>query len=155
MEIKLDLQKYAQKLTKVAQEAPKPFSGRATGALRNSIKVEITGSAEGDLISIRFNNYGLFVDSGVRGTIGGNTGQGYNKTSYGYKDKRDRFGRPAPVGGSLPWGARVNIRKFGIPAKPWIQNMLNAITEEIARDIELELPPIIENQIAQLLSTIK
>jgi len=155
MEIKLDLKKYEGKLTQIAQEAPKPFSGRSTGALKSSIKVEITGGESGDLISVKFNNYGLFVDAGVKGTIGGSSGKGYSGKSYGYQNKKDRFGRPSPVGGDLPWGARVNIRKFGIEAKPWIQNMINAITEEMGKDIALDLPPIIEKQIAELLSTIK
>jgi len=156
MEIKLDLEKYAGKLTQIAQEAPKPFSGRSTGALKSSIKVEITGGEEGDLISITFNNYGLFVDAGVKGTKSGSSGKGFNGKNYQYKEVFGIKSRSLlPVGGPLPWGARVNIRKFGIEAKPWIQNMINAITEEMGKDIASDLPPIIEKQIAELLSTIK
>ena len=60
-----------------------------------------------------------------------------------------------PVGGNLPYGARVNIRKFGIPAKPWIAKMLRSLEQEIAKEIEIELPDFIEAEIARLIGTIK
>ena len=69
---------------------------------------------------------------------------------------KDRFGRPTPVGGNLKeWGARVNIRKFGIPAKPWIAKMLTSLSDQIAKDIEITLPPQIEAEVAKLLGSIK
>ena len=88
------------------------------------------------------------------------SGQGYNKKVFGYKETTDKFGRPAPIGkfpytGPLSYGARVNIRKFGIPAKPWISKMIQNLSKEIAKDIEITLPPQIESEIAKLLGTIK
>ncbi len=153
-EIVLPLDKLSSKLTQIAQDSyPK------SGALKSSIKVTIQDKD----IKISFNEYGLYQDGGVKGAFGNagnNSGQGYNKSIFKYKPTKDKFGRPAPIGkfpytGPLSYGARVNIRKFGIPAKPWIAKMLNSLTEEIVKDIELTLPPIIEKEIATLLAQIK
>jgi hypothetical protein len=145
MEINVPLKKYSNKLTQIAQ-ASYPESGN----LKSSIRVSITD----DEVVISFANYGLFQDGGVKGVLSGMSGQGFNKVSYEYKDKRGKFGFK-PVGGNLPYGARVNIRKFGIPAKPWIANMLTNLSEEIAKEIEFELPDFIEAEIARLIGTIK
>ena len=148
MEINLNLEKYSANLTKIAQ-ASYPESGN----LKSSIRVSIQDNE----ILISFANYGLFQDGGVQGAFGSRnaSGRGYDKRVFQYKKERDRFGRPTPVGGNLPYGARVNIRKFGIPAKPWIAKMLNALSDEIAKEIEIELPAFIEAEIARLLGTIK
>jgi hypothetical protein len=149
MKIDLKLDQLSSQLTQTAQQAY-PESG----ALKSSIKVEVTG----DDIVISFKNYGLFQDAGVQGAFGTKhpSGQGYNKTIFRYKPTKDRFGRPTPVGGNLKeWGARVNIRKFGIPAKPWIAKMLTSLSDQIAKDIEITLPPQIEAEVAKLLGSIK
>lgn len=152
MKVEFDIKKFEGRLTSVAQAAYPE-----AGALKSSIKVEVTGAEGGDLILISFNNYGLFQDAGVQGAFGTKhpSGKGYDKKVFKYKATKDKFGRPAPVGGHLPYGAKVNIRKFGIPAKPWIAKMIQNISEEVAKDIELTLPPAIEEQIAQLLGQIK
>ena len=148
MKVNLKLDQFSQQLTAVAQQAY-PESG----ALKSSIKVEIT---EDDIV-ISFNNYGLFQDAGVQGAFGTKqpSGRGYSKEIFKYKAKKDKFGRPAPVGGNLNWGARVNIRKFGIPAKPWIARMITNISDQIGKDIEITLPPQIEAEIVKLLGSIK
>ena len=152
MKVEFDIKKFEGRLTSVAQAAY-PESGD----LKSSIKVEVTGEEGGDLIQITFNNYGLFQDAGVQGAFGTKhpSGKGYNGRVFKYKPVLDKFKRPAPVGGKLPYGAKVNIRKFGIPAKPWIARMIQNISEEVAKDIEMTLPPAIEKEIAQLLGQIK
>jgi hypothetical protein len=149
MKIDLKLDQLSQQLTNVAQDAyPK------TGALKSSIKVEIID----DSIVISFNNYGLFQDAGVKGVLPSrnSSGQGFDKKVFQYKEvfsiKRKTL---VPVGGNLPWGARVNIRKFGIPAKPWIARMITSLSDQIAKDIEITLPPQIEAEVAKLLGSIK
>jgi hypothetical protein len=149
MEVNLKLDQFSQQLTNVAQDAyPK------TGALKSSIKVEVTE----DNIVISFNNYGLFQDAGVKGVFASrnSSGQGFDKKVFQYKEvfsiKRKTL---VPVGGNLPWGARVNIRKFGIPAKPWIARMITNISDQIAKDVEITLPPQIEAEIVKLLGSIK
>ena len=148
MKIDLKLDQLSSQLTQTAQQAY-PESG----TLKSSIKVEVT---ENDIV-ISFKNYGLFQDAGVQGAFGTKnpSGRGYDKTIFRYKAKKDKFGRPAPVGGDLPWGARVNIRKFGIPAKPWIARMITSLSDQIAKDIEITLPPQIEAEVAKLLGSIK
>jgi hypothetical protein len=148
MEVNFNLDKLSQQLTTVAQQAY-PESG----SLKSSIKVTTTE----DTITITFKNYGLFQDAGVQGAFGTKnpSGRGYSKEIFKYKAKKDKFGRPAPVGGNLNWGARVNIRKFGIPAKPWIARMITNISDQIAKDIEITLPPQIEAEIVKLIGSIK
>ncbi len=153
MKVNLKLDQFSQQLTAVAQQAY-PESG----TLKSSIKVEVT---EDDIV-ISFKNYGLYQDAGVQGAFGTKhpSGQGYNKKVFGYKETTDKFGRPAPIGkfpytGPLSYGARVNIRKFGIPAKPWIAKMLTSLSDQIGKDIEITLPPQIEAEIVKLLGSIK
>lgn len=148
MKVDLKLDQLSSSLTKTAQDAyPK------TGTLKSSIKVTVT---EDDVV-IAFANYGLFQDAGVQGAFGTKhpSGGGFTKGVFKYKAKTDKFGRPAPVGGDLPWGARVNIRKFGIPAKPWIAKMLTNISDAISKNVEITLPPQIEAEVAKLLGSIK
>lgn len=154
-EIVLPLDKLSSKLTQIAQD-----SYPQSGALKSSIKVTITDTE----VKISFNQYGLYQDGGVKGAFGNagnNSGRGYNKRIFKYKPTKDKFGRPAPVGGMFSsdkkadYAIRVSIRKFGIPAKPWIAKMLNSITEEIVKDIEITLPPIIEKEIVTLLAQLK
>jgi hypothetical protein len=161
MEVNLKLDQFSQQLTNVAQQAY-PESGK----LKSSIKVEVT---EDDII-ISFLNYGLFQDAGVQGAFGTKhpSGQGFNKEVFKYKpitkvfktkgknkDKKQGKARPVPVGGDLSFGARVNIRKFGIPAKPWIARMITNISDQAGKDIEITLPPQIEAEIVKLLGSIK
>jgi hypothetical protein len=149
MKIDLKLDQLSSQLTQTAQQAY-PESG----TLKSSIKVEVT---ENDIV-ISFKNYGLFQDAGVQGAFGTKhpSGRGYSKEIFKYKAKKDKFGRPTPVGGNLKdWGARVNIRKFGIPAKPWIARMITSLSDQIAKDIEITLTPQIEGEIVKLLGSIK
>lgn len=166
MKIQFDLEKFQGKLTQIAKSAY-PESG----ALKSSIKVEITGGDTGDLIEISFNNYGLFQDAGVKGVFNSenSSGRGYDGRVFQYKNTTKVFKSKAkkqnkekkneprlvPVGGDLAFGARLNIRKFGIPAKPWIAKMLQNLSDEVAKEIEMELPPAIEKEIAKLLGQIK
>ena len=152
MKIDLKLDQLSSQLTQTAQQS---YQGpMKSGALRSSIKVDITE----ETVSITFKNYGLFQDAGVKGVFSSrnSSGQGYDKKIYQYKEvfsiKRKTL---VPVGGNLPWGARVNIRKFGIPAKPWIAKMLTSLSDQIAKDIEITLPPQIEAEVAKLLGSIK
>lgn len=84
-----------------------------TGALKNSIRAEVRGSGE---IAVIYNRYGAYQDLGVNGV----------ERSYGapfnYTNSVNRFGNLNPVGGGLPWGARVNIRKFGLKPQYWLSN---------------------------------
>ena len=149
MKIDLKLDQLSQQLTNVAQDAYPE-----AGPLKSSIKVEVT---DNDIV-ISFKNYGLFQDAGVQGAFGTKhpSGRGYSKEIFRYKATKDKFGRPTPVGGNLKdWGARVNIRKFGIPAKPWIARMITNISDQIAKDIEITLPAQIEAEIVKLIGSIK
>jgi len=158
--IEFSLEQFEQGLTNTAQTAVRQFGTKSTGALKSSVKVEITGKGSEELVSISFNNYGLFIDAGVDGaesTGAGKTGKGYFGTSYKYKPTMMKK-RPklfAPVGGKLPFLARIHIRRFGINAKPWIQQVVDAVNEQLVDDIEFILPKQIESQVVEILKQIK
>jgi hypothetical protein len=119
MKVNLKLDQFSQQLTAVAQQAY-PESG----ALKSSIKVEVT---EDDIV-ISFKTTVCFRTPEFKEhlELRIHLAEGTAKRSLDTKQRRDKFGRPAPVGGNLNWGARVNIRKFGIPAKPWIARMITS-----------------------------
>lgn len=155
MEIQFDISRFEDKLTAAAKASVTRFG--SSSALKNSVKVDVKDTDDGAKLFITFNNYGLFIDAGVVGANGGNaSGRGYFGTTYRYKRVFGVKSRSlVPVGGDLPFGARVKIRKFGIAAKPWIQKMVDAVSEELVKDIELNLPPIIEERIVSLLAQLK
>jgi hypothetical protein len=155
MDLEFDITRFQDKLTAAARASVTRFGSGS--ALKNSVQVITRETPDGAKIFISFNNYGLYIDAGVVGANGGNaSGRGYFGTTYRYKRV---FGVKSkslvPVGGDLPFGARVKIRKFGIAAKPWIQKMVDSVSEELVKDIELTLPPIIEERIVSLLAQLK
>jgi hypothetical protein len=83
-----------------------------TGALRDSI----TYGVDSDGLVISYLQYGVYQDLGVRGVVSSNKAP---NSPFSFKEKRTRFGALSPVGGDLPYGARVNIRKFGLTATGW------------------------------------
>lgn len=143
MEITLNKEEYTNLLRVVAQEAliASPIK-RQTGALLNS--VQVTVNEDGYVLS--FNDYGLFLDEGVRGTLRGVSGQGFIGQTFAFS------GKFKMIGGNLPIGARVNIYKFGITPRPWVEEAINNIEKAAAAAIELEITEEIEET---LVNTIK
>ena len=102
-----------------------------SGALRNSITSVVTSNS----LTISMLSYGMFQNYGVRGT------------QSGFADSVPQEIEPSPrsgntyqfnsiyrmIGGPLPFGARVNIHKFGL--RP--QRFFNL--DEIADILEQEL----------------
>jgi len=127
-------------LRSIADSLVRFYKGRApvdTGALRDSIRAEVRSSGE---IAVIYNQYGAYQDLGVNGT----------QRSYGspftFKDVRTNKGVLAPVGGDLPFGARVNIRKFGLRPKYWLTdpNGSPIIPNDILQTIETDLANYME-----------
>jgi len=114
---------------------------RRTGALLNSIDLIVEEGSEGDTYRLVFNDYGLFLDEGVQGTLSGRTGGGAQGLQFRFS------GRFRMIGGDLPYGARTNIYKFGLEPRPWIYNaitnMVNAATEAIENDLVDDIEDVI------------
>ena len=120
---------------------------RQTGNLLNSIEVEVIQEDEDNTAyRLSFNDYGLYLDEGVQGTVSGRTGGGAQGLQFRFSGRFKMIGDPS---GRLPWGARVNIYKFGITPRPWIYNAITNIVDSMTIAIENDLAPEIETLIVE------
>ena len=149
MQVELDPYEFQNLLTVIAQEElNKSGIKQQTGSLFRSCQVTVEGTAEEPVYVLEFNDYGLFLDAGVQGTLSGRTGAGYDGQSYRYS------GQFKMIGGNLPYGARVNIYKFGIEPRPWVQNAIDAIADAAAAGFEQQLTPEIEEVIVRTIESV-
>jgi len=150
MLIKLNLEDYTNLLRTAAMEAlANSPVGRRTGALMNSIRVTVEGTEEDPIYNLTFNDYGLFLDEGVQGTLGGSTAGGFQGLAFKYS------GAFKMIGGNLPYGARRNIYKFGLKPRPWVQSAVDAIGQMAAMSIERDLPKEIEDEIVRTINSLQ
>jgi hypothetical protein len=110
----------------------------------NSIKVEVGGTEDEPEYILSFNNYGLFLDAGVQGKLGGRSGAGYDGTLYKFDGKVNLTVPKTPKPGS----------GFGIAPRPWIANAIDAITKAAAEGFETQLSAEIEKSIVQTIENI-
>lgn len=138
--MKLKLEKIANQLTETAQTTPKPWNNQK-GVLNSSIEVSVEQDKDGEqTIVLSFRNYGLFLDAGVKGRLGGLSQAGFFGTkeqAYSFKrvPKREPLRKPYPTYG------------FGIAPRPWIQNVVDALTEEILDFEKVNLPQEIKQKL--------
>ena len=136
----LQKEKYEDSLTQAALKAyDQSGIQNRSGKLRRSIQV----TTNPDGYELTFENYGLYQDSGVAGTISGRTGAGYQNARYSFKPDKEA------IGGVLPIAARIKIHEEGIVPKPWIDKALEYITETAARDFEMDITQNIEKEFSQ------
>lgn len=138
--LETDLSKIEAKLTQVAKDAKKPWISRSSDGLKSSIRVRINDASTEDTITVSFNNYGLFLDAGVKGRLGGTTQAGFfgvKEQPYEFKiaPKREPKVKPYPTYG------------LGIAPRPWVKSMVDAITKEVVKYEEQELPKQIKDKI--------
>ena len=138
--MKLKLEKIADQLTGIAQTTPIPWMNQK-GVLNSSIEVSVEEDKDGEqIIVLSFRNYGLFLDAGVKGRLGGISQAGFFGTkvkAYEFMrvPKREPKRKPYPTYG------------FGIAPKPWIQNVVDALTEEILDFEKVNLPQEIKQKL--------
>jgi len=139
--LETDLSKIEAKLTQVAKDAKKPWISRSSDGLKSSIRVRINDASTEDTITVSFNNYGLFLDAGVKGRLGGTTQAGF----FGVKEQPYEFKRTPKT----PLGEREPYRNYGlgIAPRPWVKSMVDAITKEVVKYEEQELPKQIKDKI--------
>ena len=131
---------------RVAGEFVNELQSRAPvdqGTLKQSIQARV----EEDSILLQMLAYGFFQNYGVAGTVS-------NPGAFGVEN-----GAPTPrtgstysfnpenrmIGGNLPFGARVNIHKFGLRPKSFFS--IEDITTRMAQRIQEELTNNINNQL--------
>ena len=122
--------------------------GRKTGNLLNSLEVTVGGTDEEPEYVVSFEDYGLFLDEGVKGTISGISGQGYLGLQIQYS------GSYKMIGGNLPIAVRVSIHKYGLKPRPWVQNAMDAIADVASQRIETDLAVDIEQTIVERINSI-
>ena len=149
-ELHFSLEDYTSILRSVAQESlmQSPV-GRKSGKLFNSLEVTVGGTEENPDYIVSFEDYGLFLDEGVAGTLGGVTGTGYQGLQFKYSGSFEM------IGGSLPYGARTSIYKYGLRPRPWIEQAMNAVADMAAERIETDLPDAIADEIADMINAVQ
>lgn len=149
MQVELDPYEFQNLLTVIAQEElNRSGIKQQTGRLFRSCKVLVEGTVENPEYVLEFEDYGLFLDAGVQGTLGGRTGAGYEGKSFRYS------GQFKMIGGNLPYGARTNIYKFGLKPRPWVQNAIDAIIDAASAGFEEQLTPQIEEVIVRTIEQV-
>lgn len=135
-----NLTQIESKLTSVAKDAKKPWISRSADGLKNSIVVRINESSTEETITISFRNYGLFLDAGVKGRFGGISQAGF----FGTKEQAYQFRRtPKKQLKKEPYPGYG----FGIAPRPWVKSMVDAITKEVVKYEEENLPKEIKEKI--------
>ena len=145
--MKLKLEKIADQLTTIAQTTPKPWMNQK-GVLNSSIEVSVEQDKDGEqIIVLSFRNYGLFLDAGVKGRFGGISQAGFfgvKEPAYSFKRIPKREPKKAPY---LNYG-------FGIAPRPWIQKVVDAMTEEILDFEKVNLPQEIKQKLVDQLKNL-
>ena len=105
-----------------------PVARQNGGALRNSIKINI----DRNKFIIDMLKYGPYQNYGVLGAaLGGPTKDVVEDEMTG---RKHQFGTQFEmIGGSLPFGARVNIHRFGINRQPFynVEDIVEQMVETI------------------------
>jgi hypothetical protein len=142
--MKLKLEKIANQLTETAQTTPKSWNSQ-TGVLNSSIEVSVEQDKDGEqTITLSFEYYGLFLDAGVKGRMGGLSQAGFFGTkvpAYSFKRVPKRTLKKNHYPGYL----------MGIAPRPWIQNVIDALTEEILDFEKVNLPQEIKQKLVDQL----
>jgi hypothetical protein len=135
MQIKLQLQDIERNLENIAKGEQNKSVGIRTGALSRSTQV----SVQEDGVILTFNAYGLFLDDGVRGRLGGTTAKGFQKQSY-------QFRRTPKV---EPLKPPYYNYGFGIAPRQWVERAIDKMNDYIVNDIEEDVVKQIEEYFLQ------
>ncbi len=142
----LDKDDFEQELQRLAIRAiDQAGIGNRSGKLRNTLRV----IDDPDGYILEFEPYGLYVDSGVKGTLGGITGRGYEGKLFQFSGRYKMIGGNLGGRGPAGYAIRTSIYKYGLAAKPWIQKALDLITEGGADLIEAAAVKKIEEYVSQ------
>lgn len=140
MKLELQPEEFQNILTAIAKEELKRSGIKSrTGSLLRSIQVVVEGTKEEPVYVLEFNDYGLFLDAGVQGRLGGQSGAGYDGSVYKF-DGGLALTNP---------GLAKPGTGFGIKPRPWIANALEAISIAAAEGFEQQITPEIEKMIVQ------
>lgn len=108
-------------------------SNKATGALKNSVQYTVKTTDDAYQLQREMNQYGNYVDSGVRGT---ETAYRSNPASF-FKQGQFRSKAISPKSG-LPFPARIVIARNGLKPRPFINPSISEVMNTEGYDILTE-----------------
>jgi hypothetical protein len=122
MQIQLDANLYGPQLEELFKESLNQAGIKSrTGSLYNSFKILKREDETGTTFALSFNEYGILLDEGVQGRLGGSTGQGFAGLNFAFtKSPKSPPKRPPYTGYGL-----------GIKARPWVANFLAQIEARV------------------------
>jgi hypothetical protein len=104
------------------------------GGLSNSLQVTKEEVGDGYKFILSFNEYGIFLDQGVKGVKSSskapNSPFGYKASNKGIFNVRD-IGLSMKERGAVYW--------YGIKPYPWVENFLRMLGEALERDVTDEM----------------
>ena len=104
---------------------------KSNGGLENSLEIITEQDSEGIKIIMSFNEYGIFLDQGVRGVRGSKA----SSSPFGFKPgNRGIFNVPNSVMG-LNSRARGAIYWYGIKPYPWVQQFVDGVTATLGPEV--------------------
>jgi len=105
-------------------------TSRAVGSLKNSVKYKVVKTNDGTGLERSMNDYGNYVDAGVRGTK-----SKYAKNPQSFFDI-GQFNKPIISKASgLPIPVRISIAQKGLKPKPFINPSISSVMGGEGMDI--------------------
>ena len=143
MIIELDPAEYGQSLEQLFQQSLSEAGIQSrSGSLYKSLKITKIIEGENERFVLSFNDYGVFLDEGVQGRLGGATGKGAGGFQFFF-----RKGQGLPVPAKPPYGGYG----LGIKARPWVAKFLARIEDEIlpqlAQDVFIDFDEYVAQNI--------
>jgi len=132
MILELDPNKY-EAIAKILFDRAIDASGldSGSGSLKNSLEITKEGES---LFVISFNEYGLFLDQGVKGVKSSSKAP---NSPFGYKpSNKGIFNVP---GLALSMKERGAIYWYGIKPYPWVENFLASLGEAMEKEVTEEM----------------
>jgi hypothetical protein len=134
MILELDPNKYKQLADFFFKQALAQSGMADNGGLSNSLEVTKEESGDGYKFILSFNEYGIFLDQGVKGVKSSSKAP---QSQFGFKASNKGIFNVPGIGLSMK--QRGAVYWYGIKPYPWVENFLASLGEALERDITDEM----------------
>ena len=135
MILELDSNKYKALADTLFRRALDQSGLNDNGGLSNSLEVTKEGDGEGAVFILSFNEYGIFLDQGVKGARSSSKAP---QSPFGYKPSyKGIFGKVPGL--ALSMKERGAVYWYGIKPYPWVENFLTSLGQAMEKDIGEEM----------------
>lgn len=136
MILEVDLAKYTATIQQEFVNALNAAGLKSNGGLENSLQVIQEDSPDGPVLIISFNQYGIFLDQGVRGAKSAAKAPqspfGYKRSNKGiFNVPQSSLGLPAKARGAIYW--------YGIKPYPWVQKFMDGVLAALGPEVGEDL----------------